>query len=306
MNVVGSRPRLLCVGHVSLDHMFSVRALPARPQKVAAEAYELRVGGMTANAAVAAARLGAAVRFAGPVGDEGADESVARFRAHFAAEGIDAGGLAPVPGARSSVSTVVVEAGGERLIVNLRGDALRRAPPFDIDQLDGADIVLTDPRCPAWAGAVLAEGRRRGLTVVLDADSSPREELAPLVAMAGWAAFSQPGLAAYCDGTPEDGLAAALCAGAQAAVATFGEFGLIWQRPGQAAQRLNAFRIGAAVDTTAAGDVFHGALGVALAEGRADLDALRFASAAAALKCLQTGGVKGAPRRGEVEALLAA
>ena len=60
-----------------------------------------------------------------------------------------------------------------------------------------------------------------------------------------------------------------------------------------------------AVDTVGAGDVFHGALTLALAEGRDMVAALRFAAAAAALKCTRLGGSAAAPWRGEVEALLA-
>jgi sulfofructose kinase len=59
------------------------------------------------------------------------------------------------------------------------------------------------------------------------------------------------------------------------------------------------------IDTLAAGDVFHGAFALALAEGCAEADALRFAAAAAAIKCTRFGGITGAPGRAEVEALLA-
>jgi sulfofructose kinase len=183
--------------------------------------------------------------------------------------------------------------------------------------LDGADVLLVDPRCMAWAEAALREAGRRALTVVLDADSAPRgdlEALVRLVGPAGWAVFSEPGLAAYrgdaCDGDgaaePEPALAAALAAGAGVAVLTRGDRGLVWQRAGQPVQRLPAFDLGPAVDTTAAGDVFHGALAVALADGQGDVAALRFAAAAAALKCQRADGVLGAPRRAEVDALLAA
>jgi sulfofructose kinase len=60
------------------------------------------------------------------------------------------------------------------------------------------------------------------------------------------------------------------------------------------------------VDTLAAGDVFHGAFALALAEGRAEIDAMRFAAAAAAIKCTRFGGISGAPGRAEVEALVTA
>jgi sulfofructose kinase len=294
--------RLLAVGHVSLDHMFEVRALPGQPVKTPAQAYAMRVGGMGANAAVAAARLGAGVRFAGPVGD---DDAATRFDDHLRREGVDTGALTRVPGASSSVSAVIVGAGGERLIVNHRGDALARAPAFDTAWVAGADIVITDPRCPRWAAAALAAAREQGRLTLLDADTSPREDLRPLVAQAAWAAFSEPGLAAFSDEPVETALAQALALGAEVALVTLGERGVVWRRRGQVAQALPAFAVDPVRDTTAAGDVFHGALAVALAESASDADALRFASAAAAIKCQRGGGVAGAPRRDEVERLLA-
>jgi sulfofructose kinase len=60
-----------------------------------------------------------------------------------------------------------------------------------------------------------------------------------------------------------------------------------------------------AVDTLGAGDIFHGAFALALAEGKTEIAAMRFAAAAAGLKCARLGGSAGAPHRAEVDALLA-
>jgi sulfofructose kinase len=87
-------PRLLCVGHASIDHQLYVDTLPAPPAKIAARSRQQGVGGMSANAATAAARLGARVSFAGPVGDDDAADLVA---SHFAAEGIEPRGLVRTP-----------------------------------------------------------------------------------------------------------------------------------------------------------------------------------------------------------------
>jgi sulfofructose kinase len=295
------------VGHVSLDHLFNVATSPQPGLKTPARRYRAMVGGMTANALVAAARLGAAARIVSPVGD---DETARQFVEHFAAEGIDTRALVRVAGARSSVSAVIVEAGGERTLVNHRGDALARCGAFDAAQIEGADALLADPRCPDWAAAALRAARARGLPSVFDGDVAPREDLQRLAGSGRWAVFSTPGLAAFDDraaATPDDALGAALAAGAEVAVVTQGEAGLLWRRAGEAAaQRLAAFEVAPVVDTTAAGDVFHGALAVAIAEGRSALDALRFASAAAALKCRGGDGALAAPSRAEVEQLLAA
>lgn len=295
--------RILGVGHAALDHQFAIAAFPAQPTKTPAQVYRPGVGGMTANACVAAARLGARVRIASPVGD---DAAAPTFEAHFWREGVDPGGLVRVTDAQSSVSAVIVDAQGERLIVNHRGDALRKAPPFDVSQVDGIDVLLTDPRCPAWAEAALQRAQVLGRLSVLDADVAPAEDLQRLVGQCAWAVFSRPGLAAFHPGTVAQGLAAALEAGAVVAVVTQDDQALWWQRRGGELLSLPVFAVRPVVDTTGAGDTFHGALAVALGEGRADVPALQFAAAAAALKCLKPGGVQGAPSRVEVDALLAA
>jgi sulfofructose kinase len=297
--------RVVGVGHIALDHHFTVDSAPAPGRKTAARSYTRLVGGMTANALVAAARLGAQAALVSPVGD---DEAAREFEAHLKREGVAAGGLLRVPGAQSSVSTVIVDGSGERLIVNHRGNALVRAPDLGDaawqTHLAGAQALLVDPRCVHWAEAALRHARGAGLLSVLDGDTAPRADLQRLVGLAHWAVFSAPGLAAYGDGTPERGLATALAAGAQVAVATQGEFGLLWQCQGGPLQRMAACSVAQVEDTTAAGDVFHGALAVALAEGQADVDALQFASAAAALKCQHAGAVLSAPVRAELDAYL--
>lgn len=299
---MNSPVRILGVGHAALDHQFSIDAFPARPGKTVAQAYRGGVGGMTANACVAAARLGAQVRIACPVGDDGAAPV---FMAHFQREGIDASGLVCVPHASTSVSAVILDAQGDRLIVGRPGTALRQTPPLDVAQVDPAEVLLTDPRCPAWAEAALRRARALGRLAILDGDAAPAEDLQRLVGLCTWAVFSRPGLAAFCPGSVQEGLAAALAVGAEVAVVTHDEHPIWWQRRGGAAAQLPVFEVNPVVDSTAAGDTFHGALAVALGEGRGDVPALRFAAAAAALKCRRPDGALGAPARAEVEAFLA-
>jgi sulfofructose kinase len=297
-----TRPvNILGVGHVALDHQFSIEAFPPHPTKTAADTYRSGVGGMTANACVAAARLGARVRMASPVGD---DAGAALMEAYFRREGVDPGGLVRVAGAHSSVAAVIVDAQGQRLIVSHRGDALRLAPALDAAQVDAADVLLTDPRCVAWAQAALERARALRRLSILDGDAAPQQDLQRLVGLSTWAVFSRPGLQAFEPGTVEQGLAAALAAGAEVAVVTQDDQPMWWQRRGGPLRGLPSFVVQPVVDTTAAGDTFHGALAVALGEGAADGEALRFAAAAAALKCLQPGGVAGAPRRPDVDRLL--
>jgi sulfofructose kinase len=292
------------VGHASVDHVFEVERLPAAAVKVPAQAYRMQVGGMTANAVVAAARLSARARLVSPLGDDGWTDM---FRQHFVNQGVDAHGLVVVPGAQSSVAAVLVDAAGQRLIVGHRGDATWRAPALAEAVLDGADVLLTDPRCPGWCRTALGWARARGVTSVLDADTAPAVDLRATVALADWAVFSEPGLEAFAGPgvTPGEALAQAITSGARHAVVTLGERGLWWQPARGALQRLPAFEVPQVVDTTAAGDVFHAALGCALGRGMPSEQALRFASAAAALKCTRAGGALAAPTLDEVERFLA-
>ena len=300
-------PHIVGVGHVSVDHVFQVEAFPGPAAKAAARDYRLQVGGMTANAVVAAARLGARATLAAAVGDDGWFEVI---RAHFLREGVEPAGLLVVERAHTSVAAVIVEAGGERLIVGRRGDAAERAPAarFEPAWLDGADALLTDPRCPPWSAQALRAAHARGVLSVFDGDVAPAADLRALAGLADWAVFSEPGLQAFAGpgATLHDALSGVLAAGAQQAVVTLGERGLAWLAPGATLRQWPALPVPAVVDTTGAGDVFHAALGFALAAGQAPPHALCFAAAAAALKCTRAGGALGAPTLEEVQALVAA
>lgn len=287
--------RVACVGHASLDHVFQVDRLPAQPVKTRATDYTAQGGGMGFNAAIAAARLGATVRMIGRVGD---DDAAALLRLQLQREGVDARGLQTVPGCTTSVSAIAVDRQGQRQIFNHRGDALRRGPALDTRLLEGADIVLTDPRWPDGAAAALCWARQHGVLSMLDADIAPRADLRRLVPLAQWAVFSEPGWLAWGGSALPTGLQQARLRGPVAVVVTRGEQGCVLRHDG-ALHKVPAWRV-KEVDTTAAGDVFHAALAIALLEDRALLPALHWASAAAAFKCERGPGVRGAPTRSQL------
>lgn len=294
---------LLCVGHIALDLIFSVSEFPDHPTKTPAHRHHRGVGGMSGNAAIALARLGAQVDFCGPVGD---DDTAEVFEQVLRREGVGLSGLRRVPGASSSVSSIIVDRHGERMIFNAKGSALDAPGPFDPSVLEGIDFVLVDPRCPVWAEAALREARRRGIPSMLDGEVSPRADLQRLVPLADWRVFSERGLLAYAGGEPEAVLQQLAAQDpSRRVVRTLGAQGVQWCDVQGRLQQMTAVHAGPVVDTLGAGDVFHAALGLALAEGQRDQDALRFAAAAAAIKCSRPDGIAGAPTRSEVEALLA-
>ena len=297
----------MCVGHVALDMMFGVHAFPAHPTKTPAHHHHQGVGGMSANAAVALARLGADVALCGPVGDDAAADVFAR---HFQREGVDASRMQRLSGHSSSVSAIIIDGQGERMIFNHRGSALTADAAFDPAWLTGCQALWVDPRCPAWALQALQWARTHGVPSMLDGDISPAQDLTALVPWADWVVFSEAGLIHAYGVGGEAGLDRALQTDAHgraplAVAQTLGAQGVCWKRAGQPLQQLSAWPVGPVVDTLGAGDVFHAALGLALWEGLDDTAAMRWASAAAALKCLLPRGILGAPTRAEVDAFLA-
>ena len=292
---------MACVGHASLDHVFEVDAIPVQPTKTLAHGFQARAGGMSLHAAIAAARLGAQVRLLGRVGDDAAADFLRRC---LAQEGVQTQGLASVRGCTTSLAAVIVDARGERQIVVHRGDALTRAHQLDTRELEGADVVLADPRWPDGAAAALQWARKHGVLSVLDAEVAPLHVLDRLVPLAQWVAFSTPGMATWARGRSVDqALAATLALGAQVALVTQGARGARFLARGGVVQQVASPPVDA-VDTTAAGDVFHAALALALSEQRAARDAVAWACAAAAYKCAHGIGSAGAPTRQQLDAWL--
>lgn len=292
---------LLVVGHAVVDHVFSVPELPRAAEKYRATALEIVGGGMAANAAVAAARLGGRVAFAGTLG---ADEAGDRILADLAAEGIDVSRVRRLAGVASPFTCVAVDPAGERQVVNFSDPRLFEGVEGLAPTLpDGCRAVLADYRWPAAAVHYLGLAKDSGRVAVLDYDRNARRDPV-MLASATHVVFGAAGLASLA-GTrdPVAGLAAARKWTDAWLAVTLGGEGVVWLE-GERAMRLPAHRV-TAVDTLAAGDVFHGAFTLALAEGRDALDAMRFATAAAGVKVTRRGGRIGAPNREETLALAA-
>jgi sulfofructose kinase len=277
-------PLVICLGNAVADHVFRVDEVPQPPAKVRARSYALTAGGMAANAAIAVVRLGGRALFWGRLGD---DSNGAMLRAALAAEGVDVSDLHMVPGAISPCSAVLVDAQGERAILGYRGERLGTDPAWlPLGRIAEARALLCDPRWPEGAAAALTEAEARGVPTVLDGERSETRLLLDLVPRVRHAIFSVPGLANFAPGLrPVEGLRKALSEGVtELAAVTRGELGVLWMRRGEdTAQEMKAFRV-AATNTTGAGDVFHGAYAIAIAEGMAVPDALRLANAAGALR----------------------
>jgi len=299
-NARPQRPVVLCAGIAVIDFIFRVERFPTPGTKTPTHEFLITGSGCAANAAIAIARLGAEARFAGPLGDDEHAQRVAEGLTHA---GVNADAIIRIPGATTSISGIFIDAAGERLLTTRRSQGLAPARPRQPNRLlKNVDVVLADNHFPGFVIPICEAARSRDIPVVLDIDK-PTELSDSLLALGSHTIFSAEALRAT-SGT--DQLEAALdraaehCRGFVAV--TDGKHGALWHagktRGHQAAWTVKA------IDTLAAGDVFHGAFALALAEDRTENEALRFASAAAALKCTRFGGIVGTPTRTEIERLL--
>jgi sulfofructose kinase len=298
-------PTILCAGMAVLDEIFRVDQPPALHAKTQARGFMAAVGGCAANAAVAIARLGGAARLAAVLGGPNeVDEVGDRILAGLAREGVAAPSIVRVAGVISTLSAILVDAAGGRTIVTHCDERLFGVALADPDALvTDVDAVLADNWLPDLVVPICAAARRRGIPVVLDGDG-PMGETDQLVTLATHLVFSAEGLRATTGSRDLTSGLERIGARTPAFLAvTDGPNDILW-REGRALRRLPVFAVDA-IDTLAAGDVFHGAFVLALAERRSELDALRFAAATAAIKCTRFGGGAGAPDRAEVDAFLA-
>jgi sugar/nucleoside kinase (ribokinase family) len=293
---------VLCAGIAVQDIILRVPQFPPPGGKAMADDFLVVSGGCAVNAAIAIARLGGSALYAGPLGDEN-DAVSNQLMAELKREGIATSGVVRVAGATAPVSGIMIDSAGERMIATYRDRRMETARPADPDALVAdADVLLADNRFADFVQPICEAARARGIPVVLDADR-PTTENNPLFAIATHVVFSSECLR---ETTSCTDLAAGLARIAPLTKAFLavsnGPGDVLYLRDGSV-RRMPVFAV-TAVDTLAAGDVFHAGFALALAEGRDELAAMRFGAAAAALKCTRFGGSMGAPTRAEVDAFL--
>lgn len=290
---------VFCVGIATLDYVYGLDAIPASAEKYRARDLSIVGGGLAANASVAVARLGGQSWLATRLGD---DLTGAAIVAELEEEGVRTVHCRRFPGLRSPVSAILVDSAGERLVVSYSEPQMPANPSWLPSALpEGIGAVLGDTRWEDGAAAMFRLARERGLPAVLDGDRAPAHP--DVLGLATHVAFSEQGLKEVTGiADPRAGMAHLGQAAENWVAVTMGPRGVLYFRDGRI-HHLPGFEV-TAVDTLAAGDVWHGSFALALAEGQGELQAMRFASAAAALKCTRFGGRKGAPTRAEVEQFL--
>ncbi len=303
-------PRIVVVGSSNTDLVVRAPALPGPGETVLGSAFLVAPGGKGANQAVAAARLGARVTLVARVG---ADEFGDRALAGLGREGIDTTFVARDAEAASGVALIVVSESGENAIAVAPG-ANMRLTAADVDRaapaIREADMLLLQLETPLPTvrhAATLA--MKAGVPVILNP--------APAASLAGELLSRVSVLtpneleAAALTGASSSGVDAARQAalrlhasGVANVVITLGREGALME--GEAGSGQVPGCAVTAVDTTAAGDAFNGALAVAMAEGASLGRAVRFANRAAALSTTEPGAQPSLPTREAVESFAAA
>ncbi|MDS7597933.1 sugar kinase [Agrobacterium tumefaciens] len=297
---------VLCVGAAVLDTLFRVRDMPRGEGKVLPYDMLQIAEGMASSAAYTVHRMGGRASLWGAVGD---DETGARIIRDLSESGIDTSGMTIAAGARSALSTIIIDDRGDRLIVPFYDHRLhekkRSCTP---DDLQPFDAVLVDVRWPELALDVLTVARSLGKPAILDGDVAPVETLEKLAPAATHIIFSEPAAAKLTETDDVPAMLPILHARyPQTFIAvTAGPAGCWWTEPDDPAVHFQSTIEIKAVDTLAAGDVFHGTFALAIAEGKESRAAIQLSSVAAALKCTVFGGRTGTPTRAEAEAALAA
>ncbi len=280
-----------------LDTIFRVDKLPRGEGKILPTQMLQVAEGMASSAAFAVVRLGGAATLWAAAGN---DQTGSKILSDLARDGIDVSEVTIVDGAPSALSTILVDAAGDRLIVPFYDPRLHEnPPPVTEDSIRRFQAVMVDVRWPVVAFDVLTVARRLGIPAILDGDVAPAETLSRLGDAADYIIFSEPAARSLCDQPKPGDLVRTLAARFQHALVcvTFGAQGAYWvdRRDGNLYHQPSLPV--ASVDSLAAGDAFHGAFALGLAEALDVKDAVRLGSVAAALKCMVFGGRIGMPSR---------
>jgi ribokinase len=292
-------PRVAGLGQSSLDIIASVRAFPAEDAKAEASSVTIQGGGPVATALVALSRLGVKTYFMGVVSDDMTGREIA---AGLGQEGVDIRGLRRRPGGSSQAALIIANRrNGSRTIVWQRPTVGELGPDeVDARLIRRARLLLLDGLMKDASIEASRVARGSGVPVMLDA-GRVRSGMLRLAAGADYIVASEE-FAREFSGTPRKALREISLLRPKAATVTLGARGSITWSEGVTFTR-RAYRV-RAVDTTGAGDVFHGGYIYGVINGWAIEKTVDFASAFAALKCRRPGGRTGIPGLDETLKLL--
>ncbi len=302
-----NRRPIVIVGSLNMDFVVQVKSLPARGETVSGWGFQTLPGGKGANQACAVGRLGGHGKMIGRVGD---DVFGAQLKESLQSAGVEVSNVWETNNTSTGIALISVEQSGQNTIVVAAGaNADLNAAEVEavLDQFSSGWLLLQLESPMHTVEAAAAKAKACGMTVIVD--PAPAQALSS--SLLRHTDILTPNESEACallgisgrDVTVADApmLAGQLLAlGPQRVILKMGEKG-VWLADAENNQHFPAMKV-TAVDATAAGDCFNGALVVMLAEGRSIDDAIRFANCAAAIAVTRLGAQASIPTRAEVEA----
>jgi sulfofructose kinase len=289
------KARVLVCGRSTIDIIMRLDSFSDQPIKQFASEFKQTVGGPAANAAIAIARHGGDVQL---ITKMGSDQFAQFLSERLINENIKILNDNRTKNSRSSVSVALIDKAGERQTINFGGSGF--IFPSELEGISVPDIVLADNRYPKLTKAAIDFAKQNNISVVIDAE-------APFDAEDVWGAshiaFSMQGFRSYLSsGTIENDLHKAQLQLQAWLCVTDGPNG-VWIANQKQVYRIPSFLVKTA-DSVGAGDIWHGVFSLQLARGHLEEDAVRYANAAAALKCKKFGGIDSCPYTNETEEFL--
>lgn len=297
---------IIVIGSLNMDLVVRTPRLPAPGETILGSAFSTAPGGKGANQAVAAAKLGAPVKM---IGRLGADEFGHALRSTLSAVGVDTRLIPEDAAATTGVALISVENSGQNSIVVVPG-ANGRVVRDDVDKgrdaIVSARVMVAQLEIPLDTVAyALRVAREAGVLTILN--PAPAQPLPPEVFQDADVLIPNETEAAHLTGVPVTDFASAAAAasalkqmGARRVIITLGAKGAYWLDEKGKSKQIASFPV-QAIDTTAAGDAFVGALAASLARDQDWETTLRTASAAGALAATKLGAQPSLPTRAELE-----
>lgn len=297
---------IVVLGSLNMDLVVQAQRLPVGGETILGEAFHEIPGGKGANQAVAMARLGAAVKMIGRVGNDGFGQSLLKTMNQ---DGIDTSDVKIVDGVSTGVALITLQASGENSIIVVPG-ANGKLMPDDLGEvtqaIQSAKTFVAQLETPLeTVKAALTIAKQGGAFTILN--PAPAQKLdAQLLSQVDLLTPNETELALL-SGLPTNSMeevsiaAQALMAqGVKALVVTLGSEGALYLGPNGKVVKQSAFKV-TPIDTTAAGDSFTGALAVALSKDESIEAALAFASTVGALTVQKLGAQSSLPYLEDVE-----
>ncbi|GGB49231.1 ribokinase [Oceanisphaera marina] len=299
---------LTVVGSINIDHVIRLAQFPRPGETLTGSDYQIVPGGKGANQAVAAARAGAQTHFIACVGDDALAKTLVEG---FVADGIDTQAIESISGVNTGVALIQVNNEGENTI-SLAAGANARLTPEQLQRHSGGlacEQLLLQLEIPLETNiAAAAQAKAQGARVVLNpapAQTLPDTllSLVDMITPNETEAERLTGIRVKDDAAAAQAAAALHAKGINTVIITLGARGVWLSEQGKPGQLIAGFKVNA-IDTTAAGDTFNGALLAALQQQQPLMAAVRFAQAAAALSVTRHGAQTSIPYLADIQALL--